>query len=67
MKKFIIEKDFLEIFPEAKIGVLVCEGIDNHIKDEGRYEEYLKESCEKALIHVSNPEFTENPDRKSVV
>ena len=61
MKKFIIEKDFLEIFPEAKIGVLVCEGIDNHIKDEGRYEEYLKESCEKALIHVSNPEFTENP------
>lgn len=61
MKKFIIEKDFLEIFPEAKIGVLVCEGIDNHIKDEGRYEEYLNESCKKALIHVSNPEFTENP------
>ena len=41
MKKFIIEKDFLEIFPDAKIGILVCRGIDNHIKEENRYAAYL--------------------------
>ena len=34
MKKFIIEKEFLDIFPEAKIGVILCKGIDNTIKDE---------------------------------
>ena len=39
MKKFIIEKDFLEIFPNAKIGVLVCKGINNHIEDEEKYAE----------------------------
>ena len=42
--EFVIEKDFLEIFPEAKIGVLVCNGIDNHIKDEEKYADYLKEA-----------------------
>ena len=28
MKKFVIEKDFFEIFPDAHIGVLICRGID---------------------------------------
>lgn len=61
MKKFVIEKDFLEIFPDAKIGVLVCNGIDNHIKDEEKYVDYLKDAQNAALVHISNPEFTENP------
>ena len=61
MKKFVIEKDFLEIFPEAKIGVLVCNGIDNHIKDEEKYADYLKEAQKAAMAHIANPEFTENP------
>lgn len=61
MKKFVIEKDFLEIFPEAKIGVLVCNGIDNHIKDEEKYVDYLKEAQKAAMAHIANPEFTENP------
>ena len=37
MKKFIMEKDYLEIFPDSKIGVLVCYGIDNHVKEEEKY------------------------------
>ena len=61
MKKFVIEKDFLEIFQDAKIGVLVCNGIDNHIKDEEKYVDYLKDAQNAALVHISNPEFTENP------
>ena len=61
MKKFIIEKDFLEIFPDAKIGILVCRGIDNHIKEENRYAAYLAEAQKEAAKHIANPEFTENP------
>ena len=41
MKKFVMEKDFLEIFPDAKIGILVCRGIDNHIREANRYAVYL--------------------------
>lgn len=61
MKKFIIEKDFLEIFPDAKIGILVCRGIDNHIKEENRYAAYLAEAQKEAAKHIAKPEFTENP------
>lgn len=61
MKKFIIEKDFLDIFPEAKIGVILCKGIDNKIKDEDKYAGYLKEAQSEAMKHIGNPEFIENP------
>ena len=36
MKKFRLEQDFLELFPQAQIGILVCNGIDNHEKDENK-------------------------------
>lgn len=61
MKKFVMEKDFLEIFPDAKIGILVCRGIDNHTKDENCYADYLAEAQREAGKHITNPEFTENP------
>ena len=38
MKKIIIENDFWDIFPEAKIGVVVCRGINNFICRERSYE-----------------------------
>lgn len=60
MQKFIIEEDFLNMFPDVKIGILVCSGIDNRIKDENEYAQYLAQACDEALKHVSNPEFTEN-------
>ena len=41
MKKFIIEDDFLGVFPNAKIGVVICHGIDNSIKDKEQYEEMI--------------------------
>ncbi len=61
MKKFVMEQPFLEIFPESKIGILVCRGIDNHIKEEDKYADYLKECQKLAARHIENPEFTQNP------
>ena len=42
------EKDYLEIFPDSKIGVLVCYGIDNHAKEEEKYAPYLREAEKQA-------------------
>ena len=61
MKKFILEQPYLDIFPDSKIGILVCRGIDNHITDEDKYVDYLQNAQKEALKHITNPEFTENP------
>ena len=61
MKKFILEQPYLDIFPNSKIGILVCTGIDNHIVDENKYVDYLENAQKEALKHIANPEFTENP------
>ena len=61
MKKFIIEEPFWEIFPEAKIGILVCRGITNQIVEEDRYKAYLEQACREAKQYVSAEEFTDNP------
>jgi DNA/RNA-binding domain of Phe-tRNA-synthetase-like protein len=37
MKKFVIEDSFWSLFPNAKIGIVVCHGIDNTIKDKGQF------------------------------
>ena len=60
MKKFILEQDYLEIFPDSKIGILICNGIDNRIKDENKYREYLDNAQKEALKHIENPEFAQN-------
>ena len=61
MKKFILEQPFLDIFPEAKIGILVCKGVNNQITDENKYADYLQNAQQEAMKHIENPEFTENP------
>ena len=61
MKKFILEKDYLELFPDSKIGILICNGIDNKVKDEEKYRAFLDDAQKEALKHIKNPEFTENP------
>ena len=52
MKKFVIEKDFFEIFPDAHIGVLICRGIDNRVRDPEKYARYLEESSSEALKYI---------------
>ena len=60
MKKFIIEDDFWSLFPNARIGVVVCHGIDNTIKDEDKYKDMILNAEKEALKYLSNPEFSSN-------
>lgn len=61
MPKFIIEDDFWSIFPHAKIGTVICQGIDNSIRDVGIYEKLLKEAEKEAHKFISLEEFSSNP------
>ena len=58
MKKFIIEDDFWELFPNAKIGIITCNGIDNTIKDENQYKDMISQGEKEALNHLPNEEFS---------
>ena len=60
MKKFIIEDDFWELFPNAKIGIITCTGIDNTIKDENQYKDMISQGEKEALTHLPNEEFSSN-------
>ena len=61
MKKFVIENDFWSLFPEAKFGIIVCEGIDNSAKDSEKYEEMLMIAEKISLSHLKASEFSSNP------
>ena len=60
MKKFIIENDFWDVFPKAKIGIIICNDIDNYIKDEEKYKDMISVSEKEALKHLTNEEFSSN-------
>ena len=60
MKKFIIEDDFWKLFPNAKIGIITCNGIDNTIKDENQYKDMISQGENEALNHLPNEEFSSN-------
>ncbi|MFA9423010.1 MAG: B3/4 domain-containing protein [Sedimentibacter sp.] len=60
MKKFIIENDFWSLFPDAKIGVIICEGIDNSLKNTPYYEELIKKTEIEAQKFFQEEEFSSN-------
>jgi DNA/RNA-binding domain of Phe-tRNA-synthetase-like protein len=60
MKKFIIEEDFWELFPKAKIGVVVFKGIDNTVKNVKQYEELILKNQKEALKYLPNYNFSSN-------
>ncbi len=60
MKKFVIENEFWSLFPSAKIGVIVCYGIDNTIKDKETYKNMILNSEKEALKYLQNAEFSSN-------
>lgn len=60
MKKFVIEDAFWNIFPNAKIGVVICNDIDNSIKNEEKYKKMLLEAEKEALKYLKNEEFSSN-------
>lgn len=60
MKKFVIEDEFWNLFPSSKIGVIICHGIDNSIKDKEEYKEMILQGEEEALKHLKDAEFSNN-------
>ena len=60
MKKFIVEDDFWDLFPKVKLGVVVCHGIDNTIKDKDKYVDMILNSEKESLKYLQNPEFIGN-------
>ncbi|EMT53943.1 hypothetical protein I532_00015 [Brevibacillus borstelensis AK1] len=61
MPRFIIEDDFWSLFPHAKIGTVICQGIDNSIRDVEIYEKLLQEAEKEAHTFLSLEEFSGNP------
>lgn len=61
MKKFIVEEKFWEVFPQAKLGIIVCNGIDNRIADENKYKSMLEEAEKEASKYFVEAEFSSNP------
>ncbi|EPY6470621.1 B3/B4 domain-containing protein [Clostridium sporogenes] len=61
MKNFIIEDDFWSAFPNAKIGVVICHGINNSIIDKEQYNKMILEAEKEALKYLQNAEFSSNP------
>lgn len=60
MKKFIIEDEFWNLFPNAKVGVVICHDIDNAIKDQGQYKEMISQGEKEALKHLKGSQFSNN-------
>ena len=60
MKKFVIENDFWSLFPNAKIGIVVCNGLDNTVKNEEKYKEMLEDAEKEIKKYLQNDEFSSN-------
>ena len=62
MKKFIVEDSFWELFPNAKLGVVLLKDYTNELNSEEKkeVEEILKESNILAKKHLKEEVFSEN-------
>lgn len=60
MKKFIVEEEFKEVFPDYKLGVVVCKNIDNHIHDENMCRSLLADAQKESLKFVEDENFSSN-------
>lgn len=58
--RIVLGQDFLEIFPESKIGVVVAKNVQNSTEDNSKFEQLLNESHEKAKLHLGESEFSKN-------
>lgn len=60
MKKFIVENDFWEIFPSAKIGIIVCNNVNNNIVEENKYLSLIEDASREANKYFIEDEFSNN-------
>ena len=61
MKRFIIEDEFWSHFPDARIGAIVCFGIDNSVKNTEKYVGLLRQAEKEAHKFFEKEEFSSNP------
>ena len=61
MKKFVIEDSFWNLFPNAKIGIVICNDIVNSISEKEQYKEMILQSEKEALKYLEDAEFSNNP------
>ena len=60
MTKFIADKSFWNLFPDARLGVLVVRNLDNSAQESPAIQAALTEAHETALAHVPAETWTEN-------
>lgn len=60
MSKFIVDKSFWEIFPEANVGVLLLDNVDNSGASSENVIKLLKESNEEAKKHLTEAQLSQN-------
>ena len=60
MKNFVIEEDFWSTFPNAKIGIIVCNGIDNGSEEKALYEKLIEDAEKEASKYFIEEEFSNN-------
>lgn len=60
MTKFIADSSFFELFPDAKVGVVIAKGIENNESSSREIKDMLNEANEKAYDYLTEPIFSEN-------
>jgi DNA/RNA-binding domain of Phe-tRNA-synthetase-like protein len=60
MTQFIAEESFWNLFPTARLGVLVVRGINNAPRQDAAIAQDLADAHEAALAHVPHDTWTEN-------
>ena len=61
MTKFIIEKDFWELFPDTQIGIVLAKGIDNTGESSAEVKDMLAKANQESGKFLQEPVFSENP------
>lgn len=61
MKKFIVEASFWEVFPKAKIGIVLIKGLNNQSAHADVYERLLSAAEKEIAQYFHEAEFSSNP------
>lgn len=61
MAKFIVQESFWTLFPKAKIGVVLLDGMDNSGESSKEIRDLLYQSNKDAQEHLVSTKFNENP------
>jgi len=60
MKNFVIEDEFWSLFPSARIGIIVCNDIDNSVNDSEQYQELISNTEKESFKYFNEAEFSNN-------